>query len=238
MAPARTYHCSSCGGVVHENARTCEFCRAPVATVRCAACFHMNPSENSYCSGCGGALGLQPLEQQSQLRCPKCNATLASFQLGTHSLFDCGGCGGQFVQHQTLRELLARPEAIGQATPAAHATVHNPLSDRVVYLKCPVCREFMNRKNFGNVSGIIVDVCGGHGVWFDAAELPRVLQFVQSGGAQKIQRYEAEQRQKQRSARLTTPAPAYDSNGPSELEYWTAALDTLVEIVSSVLRRR
>jgi hypothetical protein len=40
----------------------------------------------------------------------------------------------------------------------------------------------MNRKNFGSVSGVIVDVCKQHGTWFDLGELPRVLAFVAGGG--------------------------------------------------------
>jgi hypothetical protein len=40
----------------------------------------------------------------------------------------------------------------------------------------------MNRKNFGDSSGIIVDVCSLHGCWFDAGELPAVLKFVEEGG--------------------------------------------------------
>jgi len=40
----------------------------------------------------------------------------------------------------------------------------------------------MNRKNFGNISGVLVDFCKPHGIWFDAGELGRVIKFVMSGG--------------------------------------------------------
>ncbi len=42
----------------------------------------------------------------------------------------------------------------------------------------------MQRKNFGRVSGVIVDTCGMHGTFFDAGELQDVLAFVRSGGLQ------------------------------------------------------
>ena len=42
---------------------------------------------------------------------------------------------------------------------AAQATVE----ERVQYRRCPHCREFMNRVNFGRYSGVIVDVCREHG---------------------------------------------------------------------------
>ncbi|HEX4341027.1 MAG TPA: zf-TFIIB domain-containing protein [Polyangiaceae bacterium] len=46
----------------------------------------------------------------------------------------------------------------------------SPFSDPVRYLKCPACGEAMQRKNFRESSGIIVDVCPYHGVWFDRGE--------------------------------------------------------------------
>lgn len=43
----------------------------------------------------------------------------------------------------------------------------------------PRIRRPSNRKNFGRSSGVIVDICRRHGVWFDRGELPRVLAFVE-----------------------------------------------------------
>ena len=40
----------------------------------------------------------------------------------------------------------------------------------------------MNRTVFGRVSGVIVDVCKDHGVWFDAGEINAIIQFVEEGG--------------------------------------------------------
>jgi Zn-finger nucleic acid-binding protein len=40
----------------------------------------------------------------------------------------------------------------------------------------------MARMNFGRRSGVVVDVCGPHGTWFDGGELDAVLQFVRDGG--------------------------------------------------------
>ena len=54
----------------------------------------------------------------------------------------------------------------------------------------------MLRKNFKGTSGVIVDICAPHGIWFDEGELEKILEFVQSGAmaiadrdaAQKAQR--------------------------------------------------
>jgi Zn-finger nucleic acid-binding protein len=51
----------------------------------------------------------------------------------------------------------------------------------------------MNRKNFGGMSGVVVDVCKKHGTWFDEGELPRVLEFVASGGLERAKRREDEE---------------------------------------------
>ena len=40
----------------------------------------------------------------------------------------------------------------------------------------------MNRVNFAHCSGVIVDVCKSHGVWFDRDELSRIVEFIRSGG--------------------------------------------------------
>src|SRR5690606_38130647 len=97
-----------CGGPTHEHTRLCEFCRAPVATLRCAHCFQMNVPDNDYCAGCGHGLGLEPVELPSELNCPECNAAFSSFDGSPGLLHDCRVCGGQFVEHHLLQELLER----------------------------------------------------------------------------------------------------------------------------------
>jgi Zn-finger nucleic acid-binding protein len=67
------------------------------------------------------------------------------------------------------------------------------------YIPCPDCRQLMNRKNFGNISGVLVDICKPHGFWFDAGELGRIVKFVMRGGlveAQKRERVEREATEK------------------------------------------
>ena len=57
------------------------------------------------------------------------------------------------------------------------------------YIHCPVCDVLMNRRVFARMSGVVVDVCRQHGVWFDAGELAAVVQFITRGGlAQARQR--------------------------------------------------
>ncbi len=60
----------------------------------------------------------------------------------------------------------------------------------VHYLMCPVCKKSMNRKAFGRISGVVVDVCKTDGVWFDAGELGDVLAFVERGGLEEARKRE------------------------------------------------
>jgi Zn-finger nucleic acid-binding protein len=57
---------------------------------------------------------------------------------------------------------------------------------RVKYLRCPVCRGKMDRVNFARVSGVVVDVCADHGTWFDLNELHLIVDFIISGGLERV----------------------------------------------------
>jgi Zn-finger nucleic acid-binding protein len=188
---ARTYACSGCGAQVDEHARRCRFCASPIATVRCASCFHMNVPESGFCSGCGHPLGLEPVGEAGALACPACKTPLESYRSGAGSLFDCNDCGGQFVEHLLLQEMLHRHEH----APLPHGAVRSsgrPVT-RTAYVPCPECHSLMNRKNFGVISGVIVDVCKKHGTWFGLGDLPRVLAFVATGGLERARARAAEE---------------------------------------------
>lgn len=46
-------------------------------------------------------------------------------------------------------------------------------------LRCPVCRNEMERGSFAANSPIVVDVCSQqHGLWLDGGELPAALQYA------------------------------------------------------------
>lgn len=61
----------------------------------------------------------------------------------------------------------------------------------------------MNRSNFGRHSGILVDRCREHGLWFDASELDAALRWIRSGGeALAARRQEDEERTAASAARF------------------------------------
>lgn len=98
----------------------------------------------------------------------------------------CQVCAGVWVDTETLRGII--DGAAQAATPSTNAAVRRKtmppgLATRnVTYRRCPVCKQSMLRRNFGSISGIVVDVCTRHGTFFDYGELPEVVDFVRSGG--------------------------------------------------------
>ena len=60
-----------------------------------------------------------------------------------------------------------------------------------VYVKCPVCETLMNRRQYASGAQVVIDWCKHHGVWFDAGELSRVLDFVATGGLARAQERDA-----------------------------------------------
>lgn len=242
VTEARGHRCPACGGYVDESARICGYCHAPVATLRCAHCFHMNIPEARHCSGCGRQLGLEPLGEPGELKCPECAVVFDQFRGGTGTLCDCAQCGGQFVEHALLKELLERREAIGLAP----QRTHRPAADArpVRYRPCPSCGSIMNRRNFGRISGVIVDVCHAHGIWFDIGELPRVMAFVQDGGLVKAERRELESLKRQQKHTQST-AHGFDLHAVSSRDYTrrepltdlAEAGRELLSFVSQLIRR-
>jgi Zn-finger nucleic acid-binding protein len=235
MGSARCYECPACGGLVREQARTCTYCASPIATVRCSICFTMNVPDARFCLACGSELGLEPAatREEGQLFCPRCpTRSLDGFSNGDGVLYDCGRCGGQFVEPQTLAVMVRRH----QSTLSSHEFPRpRPFewNRPIEYIPCPVCRAKMMRRNFGRTSGVIVDVCEVHGTWFDVGELPSILWFVASGKlveSAELWRVEKARLATARSElRLTHEGPL----GPSQADHSVQdLLDAVAEFVA------
>lgn len=80
----------------------------------------------------------------------------------------------------------------------------------------------MNRVNYAGGSGIIVDRCRDHVVWFDRGELTAIVDFLESGGWERIRERERErlheevrslESRKQLDGAFSLPASAADREG-------------------------
>ncbi len=114
--------------------------------------------------------------------CPRCRVTLVNREVGDFAVVACKECSGLFIPHDTFSSMRE------SSTRTVEATTRSPqpnLTDTVAYVQCPVCAKMMNRTNFAGTSGVIIDVCGHHGFWFDADELEHIMTFISRGGLNK-----------------------------------------------------
>jgi Zn-finger nucleic acid-binding protein len=134
---------------------------------------------------------------------------------------ECRQCGGVWVGAATFDRLIQSRDQqaavvaqAGSALPVLDSPHPLQAASKVRYVPCPDCRQLMNRKNFAHISGVIIDVCKVHGVWFDQNELGRVIQFVMKGGLDAARRVErdATERQMQRLAAGASGGAVVDDN--------------------------
>ncbi len=89
----------------------------------------------------------------------------------------CDECRGFWVARDALEGLVV-DRALQKAMITALGRSERFVETRVVYLQCPSCDGPMARQNFRRRSGIMVDHCPGHGVWFDAGELNDAVTYL------------------------------------------------------------
>jgi Zn-finger nucleic acid-binding protein len=199
--------CPQCGAPASPTSDRCRYCDATLALIRCPSCFGKAFLGSKFCPFCSSALDaparpIESVEREIPRRCPRCagrsTAALVAHLAGDVLLDECTHCGGIFVETRTFDRLVAdrekRSELFAALDPGRTAAAPEPMQNATVsYLRCPDCENLMNRMNFGRRSGVIIDVCKVHGIWFDRDELRRVLEFVQSGGLEETRRREIEE---------------------------------------------
>jgi Zn-finger nucleic acid-binding protein len=185
-----------CGAAVSTDAPQCLFCRAQLATVACPSCFGMMFVGSRHCPRCGAKWSRAKEEQvegAAKRACPRCRIELESVRIGESVLRECPRCAGLWVDVASFEQICADREqqsaVLGVASPVPSETNEQ----RVQYVPCPECGQLMNRANFARCSGVVVDLCKGHGTWFDRDELQRIVEFIRDGGLQTARTREKEQ---------------------------------------------
>ena len=109
---------------------------------------------------------------------------MQSITLGSTTVRECERCLGLWVDVASFEKICSDREeqaaVLGTASPAP-ASVAREIG-KVSYAPCPECKQLMNRVNFARCSGVIVDICKGHGTWFDREELSQIVEFIRAGG--------------------------------------------------------
>jgi Zn-finger nucleic acid-binding protein len=212
--------CPRCMSRIGRAARFCHSCAAPILVAGSAGEATVHP-----CPICGGG---QPL---------------ASRRLGASDLpaLECGRCAGLWLDSEAFRLLAerARTETLpieGHGAPASRAVRTLAEQAGPAYRSCPICGALMHRQNYGRRSGVILDICKEHGVWFDAQELEEVLDWVRRGGSEVVARIEhEEQLEAERQQRLRKLAEPTEVGGWEYERSRPTFLNLLAEIASHFL---
>jgi Zn-finger nucleic acid-binding protein len=225
---AAVVRCSSCGGPREEQSTACQYCRADFTVHEqdldtvCPGCFARVSDQAKFCHHCGLALIPEPfVSEKTPLICPACGklSRLGHRQIGEVPLFECGRCAGFWLATGVFGNLIekASHDALGAdwcslVSPRRTAVCKSTRQPGPLYRQCPYCYKLMSRRNYARHSGVIVDACKEHGVWFDADELTRIVEWVRSGGLAKAQKEDADETA--RKERLDEIARRSQQRGP------------------------
>lgn len=187
MMQAETLNCPNCGAAISSDAPQCRYCESKLASIACPSCFAMMFIGTKHCPHCGAAAARATAAELSVLKCPRCRIDMSAITIGATAMRECERCGGLWVEVSALAEICADREqqsaVLGAALPApARRLPATNDSEKISYAPCPHCAQLMNRVNFARCSGVILDVCKGHGTWFDRDELSGIVQFIRGGG--------------------------------------------------------
>ena len=184
---AQTLNCPNCGAAVSSDSTQCRYCESKLATIACPACFAMMFIGSKHCPHCGAAAGLATAAQLPVLKCPNCKLDLSAITLGVTAMRECERCGGLWIEVAAFEQICEDREqqaaVLGAASPAPlPKSASSGALPKIRYRPCAQCGQLMNRINFARCSGVVVDVCRGHGTWFDRDELRGIVEFIRAGG--------------------------------------------------------
>jgi Zn-finger nucleic acid-binding protein len=192
-------NCPNCGAGVSSDKIECLFCRSRLKTMACPSCLGLMFVGSKHCSHCGIKVVQTNVVSEEKLGdCPRCKIKLKILQVGETSLCECEKCGGLWVDVETFEEVCANHEKQAQVLNSIEQNPAHRNLAKIQYVPCPDCKNLMNRNNFANSSGVIVDICKLHGVWFDAEELPKIIEFIRKGGLDRQRQKEKLQIEEQR----------------------------------------
>jgi Zn-finger nucleic acid-binding protein len=177
-------NCPNCGAGVESDRSQCQFCKTRLKTVACPKCFGLMFVGSKFCGHCGAiAAPVEVSLDEESANCPRCASGLEKLQIGETQLHGCGKCDGLWIASSTFEDICSDAESRAAVLGFFDKRERRPQTfTKVNYVPCPECGQLMNRSNFARASGVIVDICKQHGVWFDADELPAIVEFIQKGG--------------------------------------------------------
>ena len=198
---AEALNCPNCGAAVASDHTQCEFCKTRLKTMACPSCFGLMFIGSKFCDHCGAiATPVEVSLDGNEGECPRCRKKLETMKVAATTIRGCEACDGLWMDVATFEHVCAdREEQSAVLGFLEKRTIRDLTYTKVNYVPCPDCGQLMNRNNFARASGVIVDVCKPHGVWFDADELPKIIEFIQKGGMKIAREREINELQNERA---------------------------------------
>ena len=177
-SPGDTPH-RSCAGTRERNSRHCGYCGADFTLYErdlntvCPNCFARVSDRTRYCPQYAELLSGQSVAgEDSRFVCPMCpnDEKLASRQLGKENLniLECQYCTRLWIGIDSFSELRDR---VAEDATSPVKILLGQLKPRklrphagTMYRKCIQCDKIMIRRQCAKRSGVIVGVCGHHGI--------------------------------------------------------------------------
>lgn len=164
--------------------------------MKCPNCAAPLPAGKSNCRYCGETVDVDfaglhhdPSQIPEEVfACPGCQKTMETVNVATLEapvlIERCPDCLGLFFDPGELDMLIQRQvQEVYEIDQLALSFLSNHNTPSVVqYRRCPKCQKMMNRINYGQLSGVVIDQCRHHGIFLDAGELRRIVAWVKSGG--------------------------------------------------------
>jgi Zn-finger nucleic acid-binding protein len=118
------------------------------------------------------------------MECVVCKAALEQSQREGVTIDSCPAGHGIWLDTGELRtvvdrEIEARSTAERDIAVAAGVTASAPDVDEHDVRVCPACSQPLEKVNYDETSGVMIDTCVEHGVWLDTGEIERVEAWIE-----------------------------------------------------------
>lgn len=183
-------NCPNCGASALSDYTRCDFCHTRLKTMACSSCFGLMFIGSQHCSHCGEKTTQIEATEKKSGDCPRCKIKLNQLQINDINLLECQKCGGFWSDAETFENICAEKEQQANVLFFVQNKEFPKHNLAINYVPCPDCKQLMNRNNFARVSGVILDICKLHGVWFDAEELTKIIEFIRQGGLERSRQKE------------------------------------------------
>jgi Zn-finger nucleic acid-binding protein len=177
---------------------------------------------SKHCPHCGAAASRGPSDDATGVSCPACEVPLVRVALGETMLNECTRCFGIWLDTPSFNRICVEREqqaaVLGKAVPQ-----EIDVNKAWRYLPCPSCKQLMHRVNFAGQSGVIIDICKDHGVWFEREELRKIVEFIRAGGMTQARETQLERLEYERRRLENERNEAADAVSRADSQIWGAS---------------